>query len=87
MRARSESGTMTCKICGAETAGRDHCGQPCRIKLECQRIAWDRAARMVGVNGYYDKRYREHLRNHNTRGAKTMLKEWNAARTKLGERP
>jgi len=62
MRARSEGSTMTCKICGAETDGSDHCGEPCRIKLECQRIAWDRAARMVGVNGYYDKRYREHLR-------------------------
>lgn len=78
---------MTCKICSAPTSDAEYCSEPCRLKLECQRIAWDRAARMVGVNGYYDKRYREHLRNHNTRGAKTMLKEWNAARARLGERP
>lgn len=78
---------MTCKICGAPATDADCCGEPCRLKLECQRIAWDRAARMVGVNGYYDKRYREHVRNHNTRGAKAMLKEWNAARARLGERP
>jgi hypothetical protein len=42
---------------------------------------------MVGVNGYYDCRYREHMRHHNTRGAKTMHKEWEAARARLGERP
>lgn len=78
---------MTCKICGATTADSECCSEHCRLKLECQRIAWDRAAHMVGVNGYYDNRYREHVRNHNTRGAKTMLKEWNAARAKLGERP
>lgn len=78
---------MTCKICGAPAPDADTCGEPCRLELACQRIAWDRSARMVGVNGYYDQRYREHLRNHNTRGAKTMLKEWNAARARLGERP
>ncbi|MGE5477608.1 MAG: hypothetical protein ACM3Q1_13195 [Bacteroidales bacterium] len=78
---------MTCKICGAPAPDAECCSEACRLKLECQRIAWDRAARMVGVNGYYDKRYREHVRNHNTRGAKTMLKEWNAARARLGERP
>ncbi|CAA7616416.1 conserved hypothetical protein [Magnetospirillum sp. LM-5] len=78
---------MTCKICGAPTEGRDHCGEPCRLKLECLRIAWDRAARMVGVNGYYDRRTREHLRNHNSRGAKVMYKEWEAAKARLGERP
>ncbi|CAA7627450.1 conserved hypothetical protein [Candidatus Terasakiella magnetica] len=42
---------------------------------------------MVGVNGYYDRRYREHLRDHNTRGAKTMLKEREAVRARLGNRP
>lgn len=78
---------MTCKICGGSATDADYCSEHCRLTLECRRIAWDRAARMVGVNGYYDKRYREHLRNHNTRGAKTMLKEWNAARARLGERP
>ncbi|MBF0324717.1 hypothetical protein [Magnetospirillum moscoviense] len=78
---------MTCKICGAPTEGHDHCGEPCRLKLECLRIAWDRAARMVGVNGYYDRRYREHMRDHNSRGAKVMHKEWEAAKARLGERP
>jgi hypothetical protein len=82
---------MTCKTCGvmrpAETPEAECCSEACRLKLECQRIAWDRSARMVGVNGYYDRRYREHLRNNNTRGAKTMLREWNAARDALGDRP
>jgi hypothetical protein len=78
---------MTCKICGAPAAGAETCSESCRVKLECRRIAWDRAARMVAVNGYYDRRYREHVRNHNTRGAKTMLKEWEAARARLGDRP
>lgn len=78
---------MTCKICGAATSDRDCCGEHCRLKLECRRIAWDRAAGMIGVNGYYDRRHREHLRNHNTRGAKAMLKEWETARAKLGDRP
>ncbi|MBI2240198.1 MAG: hypothetical protein HYU59_05275 [Magnetospirillum gryphiswaldense] len=79
---------MTCKTCGGQTAdGAETCGDHCRAKLECRRIAWDRAARMVAVNGYYDRRYREHLRNHNTRGAKVMRREWDAAIAKLGERP
>jgi hypothetical protein len=78
---------MVCKICSAPTDGVDHCGESCRLKLECLRIAWDRAARMVGVNGYYDRRYREHLRSHNSRGAKVMHKEWEAAKARLGERP
>lgn len=78
---------MACKICGAVTDETDYCSEHCRLKLECQRIAWDRAARMVGVNGYYDRRYREHMRTHNTRGAKVMRKEWDAALAKLGERP
>lgn len=78
---------MTCKICGAAVSDTEYCSDPCRIKLECQRIAWDRAAKMVGVNGYYERRYQEHLRNKNTRGAKTMLKEWEAAQAKLGDRP
>ncbi|KAF0225430.1 MAG: hypothetical protein FD176_481 [Rhodospirillaceae bacterium] len=78
---------MACKICGGATDEADYCSEHCRLKLECQRIAWDRAARMVGVNGYYDRRYREHLRAHNTRGAKVMRKEWDAALAKLGERP
>lgn len=78
---------MTCRICGTPTTEAEVCGEHCRLKLDCLRIAWDRAAKMVGVNGYYDQRYREHLRNHNTRGAKVMLKEWEAARAKLGERP
>ncbi len=78
---------MICKICGTPISEGESCSETCRLKIECQRIAWDRAAKMVGVNGYYDHRYREHLRNHNPRGAKTMLKEWNAARARLGERP
>lgn len=78
---------MICKICGAPANDADFCCETCKLKLECLRVAWDRTARMVGVNGYYDKRYREHVRNHNTRGAKAMLKEWNAVRAKLGERP
>lgn len=78
---------MTCKICGAPAADAECCGEACRVKLECHRIAWDREARKVGVNGYYDRRYQEHLRNHDTRGAKTMLKEWHAAKARLGERP
>ena len=78
---------MTCKICGAPAADAECCGDACRRQLQCRRIAWDRAARMVGVNGYYDRRTREHLRNHNTRGAKAMHKEWQAARARLGERP
>ena len=76
-----------CKICGAAASGADYCSEPCRLKLECLRIAWDRAAKMVGVNGYYDNRYRHHIRNHNMRGAKTMYKEWEVARSQLGERP
>ncbi|HSV29164.1 MAG TPA: hypothetical protein VLL76_06385 [Candidatus Omnitrophota bacterium] len=79
---------MTCKICGAETAdGTDHCGEPCRLKLECLRIAWDREARKVGVNGYYDRRYQEHVRTNNTRGAKVIRNEWLDAKARLGERP
>jgi len=78
---------MTCKICGAPAPDAEYCSTACRLKLECLRIAWDRAAKKVGVNGYYDQRCREHLRNHNTRGAKTMHKEWEAARAALGERP
>lgn len=78
---------MACKVCGTPSGEAEYCSEPCRLKLECRRIAWDRAARMVGVNGYYDNRYRQHLRDHNTRGAKTMLREWDAARAKLGERP
>lgn len=78
---------MVCKICGAPATEADYCGEPCRLKLECRRIAWDRAAKAVGVNGYYDRRYQEHLRNHNTRGAKAMRKEWETARARLGERP
>lgn len=78
---------MTCKICGAPAGDAECCGEHCRLKLECKRIAWDRAAKMVAPNGYYDRRYREHVRNHNTRGAKTMLREWEAARAKLGEKP
>ena len=78
---------MTCKICGAPNFEAELCSQSCRVKLECLRIAWDRAAKMVGVNGYYDRRTREHQRNHNTRGAKTMFKEWQAARDALGDRP
>ena len=79
--------SMTCKICGASAGDAECCGEHCRLKLECKRIAWDRAAKMVAPNGYYDRRYREHVRNHNTRGAKTMLREWEAARAQLGERP
>ncbi|MBC7907342.1 MAG: hypothetical protein H7Y60_11435 [Rhodospirillaceae bacterium] len=79
---------MTCKICGAPVENSaDTCGEPCRIKLDCQRIAWDREAKKVGVNGYYHRRYQEHVRNHDTRGAKVMHKEWEAARERLGERP
>lgn len=78
---------MTCKICGTPVPDAECCSEPCRLKLECARIVWDRDARKIGVNGYYDKRYREHLRNSNTRGAKVILKEWNAARDTLGERP
>lgn len=78
---------MTCTICGAATDGADHCGESCRLKLECRRIAWDNAAKKVGVNGYYERRYQEHLRNHDTRGAKTMHTEWLAAQARLGERP
>lgn len=79
---------MTCKICDSEAAAEaETCSEACRLKLECRRIAWDRAAKAVGVNGYYDRRYREHLRNHNTRGAKVIYKEWETARAKLGERP
>lgn len=78
---------MTCKICGAPVSDAECCSEHCRLKLECKRIAWDRAAKMVAPNGYYDRRYREHVRNHNTRGAKTMLREWEAARANLGERP
>lgn len=77
---------MTCTICGGATEA-ETCSEPCRLKLQCRRIAWDREAARVAVNGYYDRRYREHLRNHNTRGAKVMLREWNAAKAKLGERP
>jgi hypothetical protein len=78
---------LTCKICDAPAADSDYCGEPCRLKLECRRIAWDRAAKAVGTNGYYDRRYQEHLRNHNTRGAKAMNKEWQTALARLGERP
>lgn len=78
---------MTCKICGAAAAGSETYGEACRLKLECQRIAWDREARKVGVNGYYERRYQEHMRTHNTRGAKVIHKEWQAARARLGERP
>ncbi len=81
---------MTCKICGAEIsgeAGGETCGTACRLELQCRRIAWDRDAQKVAVNGYYDRRYREHLRNNNKRGANVMLREWNAAKAKLGERP
>lgn len=78
---------MTCKVCGTAVTAVEVCSEACRLKLQCRRIAWDRAAAMVGVNGYYDRRYREHLRDHNTRGAKTMLREWKAAQAKLGERP
>lgn len=78
---------MTCKICGSPAIGHDYCSETCRLKIECLRIAWDRAAKMVGCNGYYHRRYHEHLRNHNTRGAKMMHKEWEAARARLGERP
>lgn len=78
---------MECKICGQASGEADHCSEHCRLKLECLRIAWDRSARMVGVNGYYDRRHREHVRNHNTRGAKVMRKEWDAALARLGERP
>ncbi len=78
---------MICKTCGAPTPESDTCSEACRLKLDCRRIVWDRAAKMVGVNGYYDCRCREHLRNHNTRGAKTMQKEWDAARARLGQRP
>lgn len=80
--------TVTCKSCGAELEQpTETCSEACRLKLECLRIAWDRAAKMVGINGYYHRRYQEHDRNHNTRGAKTMLKEWNTAKARLGERP
>jgi len=86
--ARSVDHAMTCKTCGEQTAdGAETCGDHCRAKLECRRIAWDRAARMVAVNGYYDRRYREHLRNNNKRGANVMRREWDAAIAKLGERP
>lgn len=78
---------MVCKVCGSPVTDTECCGEACRLKLECQRIAWDRAAGRVAVNGYYDRRYREHVRTNNTRGAKTMLKEWNAAKAALGERP
>ena len=78
---------MACKVCGVPTTEAEYCSESCRLKLQCQRIAWDRAAKMVGINGYYDRRYREHLRDHNTRGAKAMLKEWETAREKLGDRP
>lgn len=78
---------MTCKICSTPTDGTDFCSEACRLKMECRRIAWDRDAKKVGVNGYYDTRYREHVRNNNTRGAKVMHKEWLAAKARLGERP
>jgi len=78
---------LSCKICGAAADQSECCGDGCRRQLECRRIAWDRAAKMVATNGYYDRRYREHLRNHNTRGANTMRKEWEAALAGLGERP
>jgi hypothetical protein len=85
----AEASTMTCKICGADVAGTDSdfCGETCRLKMECRRIAWDRDARKVGVNGYYDRRYQEHLRNRNKRGAEVIRKEWMGAKAKLGERP
>ena len=80
---------MTCKICEAPLSSPDldFCSETCRLKMECKRIAWDRAAKMVGVNGYYDRRHQEHLRNRNKRGAEVMRKEWAAARARLGERP
>lgn len=78
---------MTCKICGTPVTDAECCSKACSVKLDCARIAWDRDARKIGVNGYYDQRYREHVRNNNSRGAKVMLKEWNAAKAALGERP
>jgi uncharacterized short protein YbdD (DUF466 family) len=80
---------LTCKICGNPVTEPESetCGEPCRLKLQCQRIAWDRAAKMVGVNGYYDRRYQEHMRDNNKRGAKMIHKEWEANRARLGERP
>ncbi|GAB3128661.1 hypothetical protein [Novispirillum itersonii] len=78
---------MTCKICGTPVTDAECCSEACRLKLDCARIVWDRDARKIGVNGYYDKRYREHLCTGNARGAKMILKEWNAVRDTLGERP
>jgi len=76
-----------CKICRAPTSEAEACGDACLRQLGCLRLAWDRAAKMVAPNGYYDRRYRQHLRDHNTRGANAMLKEWQTARERLGERP
>lgn len=84
---------MTCKICAAAIAPAETgeppecCGAACQRELTCRRIAWDRAAKMVAVNGYYHRRHAEHLRNNNRRGATVMMKEWIAAKAGLGERP
>jgi hypothetical protein len=80
---------VICKICGTPIADESlgYCSEPCRLKLECRRIAWDRDAKKIAVNGYYDRRYQEHLRNNNRRGAEVMRKEWLATKAKLGERP
>lgn len=77
---------MTCKICDATTE-HETCSEACRIKLECARIAWDRLAKKVGVNGYYEQRYSELLRQKNKHGANVMLKEWKEVKAGMEERP
>jgi endogenous inhibitor of DNA gyrase (YacG/DUF329 family) len=80
---------VTCKTCGAavETPEAETCSNRCRLDLEKRRIAWDREARNVGRNGYYDRRYQELVRRNEKHGAKVILAEWEAAKGRLGERP
>lgn len=79
---------VTCKTCGGETPPEDEtCSNRCRLELEKRRIAWDRDAKNVGRNGYYDRRYQELVRRNEKHGAKVILAEWEAAKERLGERP
>ncbi len=79
----------TCKSCGGAVAdpAAETCSPRCRVELDKRRIAWDRDARNVGRNGYYDRRYQELVRKHDKHGAKVILAEWEAAKERLGDRP
>jgi hypothetical protein len=82
-----ENPAMTCKTCGGPAPDGETCSTRCRLELEKRRIAWDRDAKNVGKNGYYDRRYQELVRRHEKKGAQVILDEWKAAQARLGERP